>query len=1335
MEVLQNYLHGSEWKESVEIFINANCKLFYEFDEFNHNHYKIWKKYQEVAEPIIESALQNVGGSISLIEDALDELAKSADKGPRDAVEKDVIRKLITFHSFKEFSYMMSLAANELINDNNNKKNTIHNTRAHDETMSQSSFKRDLLALGFDVDMIDMVLEGIDADADGEAESTSLEDLVMKLSELQAISCTSTTSSSKTASINTSSPKRKESKNEYSNRGGGGGGAKNTAGDIDDLQRSSSGNNTRTDLEYLEEFAESLGTGVRDVTELFTKFTTAKSVFDILFEDSAAGDSTHELKEWATDMLELHEEIVRAYELNESCINRKGGRLGLTLPKWFIELESTRRRIDEESSSSSSSSYLTSNGGTSMISDSEIKRMAELELIASLGTEDEQLLHHLLTRYEEVQHDINALHKRMALVVATAADNGDTIKRNSLEELYLFLKEQVGSGVDLELVADELHERVYSTFSSQTGGEVVNVLLDMHILEDEQAMLKQRINSMMMASSPNGNKSSSIPSPSDLNTIGLGLSPRYYAHNSKLAEAKVDHVLNAHARDQSRFEDQDLPFASFDVSSPSPRGNISSTADSKGLNHDISTINNDTKAGSKGNSTAVSSTGSNALYLDDLKNKHKTALQNLKDSLEVEKNRKMKELEDKLLKRRQQRDAVSRHSPGSNSTQQASAEAEQAVVEAERDVMLTKLSQEELIAGVVSGFKKRCINELKTCKTKGRVLTKDEEEDCHREAADALKKRFERDQKSLLESLEAERAKQKAKLLKALEKRQNKSNSMRTVTDSEKEVMAARCRNEIELMHQSFDLQESEAIAKPQRDVLLALSGILMPEELLVKALKKDVVRGVDEDDDDDGGYLDDDDDDDKVDDVLVQRRRKWVDNVDKMRTVYSNAGQQMQKKIRRTQRVNSNAQLEDGIIAGDEVNDVTTHMMGVITEAYCNQLLNDMSSSSLASSIGRDRDTDDSKAKAHILEEFERARSGYEDALSRSKIYSQEKLAARRNRAATNNNNNNNGIKQLEEEGEEEMVQIQMNRSHMAILEEVVDSFLDDPIQSNTIDNAVGQMKEALEFKANNVQREGSGGQSQGHLQLPFTKNVRLAPLPQELYAKLPSPSKAKALDREAKYEYEDTNLGTGAGGGKNERDRIKQDYVEKEKELVDSLYSQMVQQKQLLQDRLRKRREESERKEGAANRTTKAAWIADANANNMDNDDNIADKEDEEDVNKLEQAFENVVNLLKSSKGSELDQVDLGGLMTIMEKFVKGEQVFSLSSVNSAVDGVSAKVKQEDWEYNNKLQMQDEVKRISSVYNEEKQKLDLMLKMQQARQRQNLQRKLLERKRGTII
>ena len=116
----------------------------------------------------------------------------------------------------------------------------------------------------------------------------------------------------------------------------------------------------------------------------------------------------------------------------------------------------------------------------------------------------------------------------------------------------------------------------------------------------------------------------------------------------------------------------------------------------------------------------------------------------------------------------------------------------------------------------------------------------------------------------------------------------------------------------------------------------------------------------------------------------------------------------------------------------------------------------------------------------------------------------------------------------------------------------------------------------------------------------------------------------------------------------------------------------------------------------------------------------------------------------------------------MDLMERVSKGENISSLDQLRGTVSltaGPSnlpalsaAEWKQDDgepWEYGtpgaddgeeysvrrtiDKESMQEKVKKISSEYNEEKQKLDLMMKIQQARQRQILQRKLMERKQQT--
>jgi hypothetical protein len=128
---------------------------------------------------------------------------------------------------------------------------------------------------------------------------------------------------------------------------------------------------------------------------------------------------------------------------------------------------------------------------------------------------------------------VEALTKKCSLLFNSARRNSDGttvvgLKRESLEELYLYLKvehvlssqhrargrvsvaltvsflhipltvqEKVASGDDLGTIADEMHEIVYSQLSSDKGKEVVNMLLDMHILEDEQVMLRQRIQALL----------------------------------------------------------------------------------------------------------------------------------------------------------------------------------------------------------------------------------------------------------------------------------------------------------------------------------------------------------------------------------------------------------------------------------------------------------------------------------------------------------------------------------------------------------------------------------------------------------------------------------------------------------------------------------------------------------------------------------------------------------------------------------------------------------------------------------------------------------------------
>jgi hypothetical protein len=84
-----------------------------------------------------------------------------------------------------------------------------------------------------------------------------------------------------------------------------------------------------------------------------------------------------------------------------------------------------------------------------------------------------------------------------------------------------------------------------------------------------------------------------------------------------------------------------------------------------------------------------------------------------------------------------------------------------------------------------------------------------------------------------------------------------------------------------------------------------------------------------------------------------------------------------------------------------------------------------------------------------------------------------------------------------------------------------------------------------------------------------------------------------------------------------------------------------------------------------------------------------------------------------------------------------MNGETVSTLTLTLPAVLNSKFKSSRESWGGTlNEDQdgMKEEVKRITMVHSEESQKLDLMKQMQQARQRQALQRKLLERRQGWL-
>lgn len=455
-DALTEYLNGQEWQHTVDMFVRSNCHHFHDPSPSGHalEQYRIWQDFKEVVEQILEVALSSIGGSIEALEKALDEIASVPAKGPKDAVVKEILNKLLSFDSFESFCTMMYKARQE---------NDLSGQR-----LSSSSSWRDkqqtLTSMGFNEVLVQVVLDDSPPDA-------SIEDLVMRLSAMmdaaeaqrrpQQASDTGSRSFNRLASEATGSP------------------SPGFAPASSPVRGDPTNDALAWFTSYLRKEAPDYvpGSNGNYASEIIMLFNTAQQILDA-YQQMSGDNSSHRdtdmsketmvLVQWSADMKDLLESVVsfclEGYGTDESS-SGSGGRSNQAdiLVHRFCELEDTRRRVEQ----------------SGVTSAAEMRRMKALEAIASMGTSDEQQLHRYISRYEECQAEVEVVHRRIALLVSPGG-----VRREAIEELYLYLKEQVNSnsGVDLESLAEEMHDKVYTLVDSAKGGEVVGVLLDIHVV-------------------------------------------------------------------------------------------------------------------------------------------------------------------------------------------------------------------------------------------------------------------------------------------------------------------------------------------------------------------------------------------------------------------------------------------------------------------------------------------------------------------------------------------------------------------------------------------------------------------------------------------------------------------------------------------------------------------------------------------------------------------------------------------------------------------------------------------------------------------------------------
>ena len=374
IEELQRYLYGREWKRSIEMFVDANCAKFAEIGqgEFNFEHHKLWKTYQEIVENILDMALMSVGGSIEAMEKALDEIVHQPARGPRDAAVKDVIERLMTYSDFDAFALMMKSAAHG--NDyhiysqsakdrdapvtikskgvsassssqargygrsqagaspagkGSNPADRVHwgGAGRADNSGVTAEYRETLTAMGFPADLIDVALANVD-------EQTSLEELVMNLSGMQADG-------------------ESKSSDSYGGRQRGAHGASSAgaaaAAAANMTPRSIRSNAAAAAGGQWPQVQAFVGEcGLSDsVGELHAKFNMAKSVVETFIDGNNAAEVV-QLLQWAGGMCELYREICDAFGAGRplTSVQVRGRRGGLA--EWYRELEAARRKIDED---------------------------------------------------------------------------------------------------------------------------------------------------------------------------------------------------------------------------------------------------------------------------------------------------------------------------------------------------------------------------------------------------------------------------------------------------------------------------------------------------------------------------------------------------------------------------------------------------------------------------------------------------------------------------------------------------------------------------------------------------------------------------------------------------------------------------------------------------------------------------------------------------------------------------------------------------------------------------------------------------------------------------
>lgn len=246
---------------------------------------------------------------------------------------------------------------------------------------------------------------------------------------------------------------------------------------------------------------------------------------------------------WASDMLEWETDL-RDWSDDAQRDHMRVSPVADALVSRLVELEQLRHTSTENQRFQA------------MISDEELRRLADLDAIAETGSDNERMLHDLLTRYDKIRSRLELLYKKCNLMTSTGAKGGPRgwdVRRMELEELYLYLKEKLTtSGESFEEVAKELVKKIKRICNhGDHGAEIVELLLEIHLSEEELFTLKRHIDLVVNGMDQNQNVEAAEGKTHDEPLSGLD--GKYESSSGiefKISGDEVSPVLNEWTNEQ-----------------------------------------------------------------------------------------------------------------------------------------------------------------------------------------------------------------------------------------------------------------------------------------------------------------------------------------------------------------------------------------------------------------------------------------------------------------------------------------------------------------------------------------------------------------------------------------------------------------------------------------------------------------------------------------------------------------------------------------------------------------------------------------------------------------